>query len=208
MRRGLSLIELIFTIVIIAVVFTVIPKIVLSLTKSDSFSIKQDALFNGITMLQMITRLSWDENSVLSNDILQTSSPNFTCNGASQQYRIGGFKGSRNCENNITLLGIGTEELQMAEYDDIDDFHDKNKKTSTYTLLMNVTYINDTIQYTGRHASMVLEDTPSATSTNLKKIDLSMLYSGTKVAKQGETISQFSFTSANIGKFYIGKRTW
>jgi len=208
MRRGLSLIELIFTIVIIAVVFTVIPKIVLSLNKSDRFSIKQDALFNGMTMLQMMTRLSWDEASVASNDILQTQSLNFTCNASSENYRLGGFKGSRNCENNVTAVGIATEELLMGEYDDIDDFHDKNKTTSTYTLQPQITYINDTIIYSGGEASVTLNSTPFLTSTNLKKIDLMLTYSGSKSVQYGETISQFSFTSANIGKFYIGKRTW
>lgn len=101
MKKGLSLIELVFTIVIIAVVFTVIPKIVLALSKSDEFTVKQDAVFNGMTMMQMISRLAWDENSTNNNDILQTASINFNCSSTTH-YRVGGFRGSRNCENNVS----------------------------------------------------------------------------------------------------------
>ena len=103
MRKAISMIELIFTIVIIAVVFTVIPKIVLALNKSDEVSVKQDALFNGITLMQMISRLSWDENSVGSNLILDTTSASFACDTLSK-YRVGGFKGSRNCDTNTSMI--------------------------------------------------------------------------------------------------------
>ena len=96
MRKALSLIELIFTIVIIALVFTVVPKIVFALNKSDDFSAKQDALFNGMTLMQMITRLHWDENSVTNNLILDTNSTQFKCD-ATTKYRKGRFIGSRNC---------------------------------------------------------------------------------------------------------------
>jgi len=207
MRKGLSLIELIFTIVIIAVVFTVIPKIVLALSKNDEFTIKQDALFNGMTMMQMISRLSWDENSTNSNDILQTASSDFNCSSTTH-YRVGGFRGSRNCENNVTLAGIGTEELSLNLYDDIDDFHNKDINTSLYRLHVEVKYIADTITYTGQNANIGLIQTSVPTSTNLKMVDMNITYAGNKASLVGKTISQFTYVSSNIGKFFIGKRTW
>lgn len=209
MRKGLSLIELVFTIVIIAVVFTVIPKIVFALNKSDEFTVKQDAVFNGMTMMQMISRLSWDENSTNSNDILQTASTNFNCS-STIHYRVGGFRGSRNCENNVSIFGIlGSEEGNVTNlYDDIDDFHDKNITTQIYRLHVEVKYIADNITYVGQNANIGLSTTSVPTSTNLKMVDMNITYAGNKASQVGKTISQFTYVSSNIGKFFIGKRTW
>lgn len=209
MRKGLSLIELVFTIVIIAVVFTVIPKIVLALSKSDEFTVKQDAVFNGMTMMQMISRLSWDENSTNSNDILDTNSTNFKCD-TTTHYRVGGFRGSRNCENNVSIFGIlGSEEGNATNlYDDIDDFHNKDINTSLYRLHVEVKYIADNITYVGQNANIGLIQTSIPTSTNLKMVDMNITYAGNKASLQGKPISQFTYVSSNIGKFFIGKRTW
>jgi len=50
MRRAFNLIELIFTIVIMAGIFAVIPKIVFATAKSESFAMKQEALFTTVSL--------------------------------------------------------------------------------------------------------------------------------------------------------------
>jgi hypothetical protein len=211
MRKGISLIELIFTIVIIAVVFTVIPKIVFALNKSDEFSTKQDALFNGITMMQMITHLSWDENGTRSNDILMTSGDaHFTCDGTTR-YRIGGFRGSRNCENNVSVAATLGPDAEGSKnlYNDIDDFADGiDTNTSMYGLHVSARYIADTFMYNGQNATISLSNAVMLPSSNIKYIDINITYQGKKIAQRGTAISQFSFASANIGKFFINKRAW
>ena len=222
MRKGISLIELIFTIVIIAVVFTVIPKIVFALSKSDEFAIKQDALFNGMTMMQMISRLSWDESNTdgnASNDILIgmgiSADINLTCQ--SNNYRKGGFFGSRNCEHNASVIvNIGPEIGESREsYDDVDDFHTQSvdintsKITQIYDINITAKYIKDTIGYSGQKASIILDknSTGIIPPTNLKLVDVNVTYQGKRGAS-GTPITQFSYVSANIGKFFIAKRTW
>ena len=211
MRKGISLIELIFTIVIIAVVFTVIPKIIYALNKSDEFSTKQDALFNGITMMQMITHLSWDENGVTNNDILNTTgSAQFTCDAVTH-YRIGGFRGSRNCENNVSVSAALSPDAEGNKYlyNDIDDFFDGvDTNTSIYGLHVNAKYIADTFTYNGQNATIFLNTTDMFQSTNIKYLDINITYQGKKAAFRGTAISQFAFASANIGKFFIYKRAW
>lgn len=220
MRKGISLIELIFTIVIIAVVFTVIPKIVLALNKSDEFAIKQDALFNGMTMTQMISHLSWDENSTNSNDILSTTSVNvqFACDATTYYYRKGGFRGSRNCiDSNGTLsanpIGKDGVEMDIYTFNDIDDFNAQPVDANTsdgkkYGLHVEVKYISDKIDYsTSQRAIINLSKIPETSTTNLKLVDVNVTYQGKRGASD-TPITQFSYVSANIGKFFLAKRTW
>lgn len=227
MRKGISLIELVFTIVIIAIVFTVIPKMVFALNKSEEFSIKQDALFNGVTLMQMISRLSWDENSTQNNALLNVLNGNthFTCNNdinnSFYHYRIGGFKGSRNCsELNNTLIastiGKDASEINSYSFDDIDDFNAYDINTSFYQLSVAVNYINDAdvvITYSGLTAKIDLTKSsimPASQSTHLKKvhIDINTSYTGNKKNLESKKISQFDYVSANVGKMFLAKRVW
>jgi len=209
MRRGLSLIELIFTIVIIAIVFTVIPKIILSINKSDRFSIRQDALFNGVSMLHMISNLAWDEKDTNSSDILHVSSLNHTLDcSTTSHYRIGGFIGSRNCENNLSASAISNDgQSNYLDFDDIDDYNGTDINASYYALHIEVSYIDDNITYTGNKAAITLSPSPVSHTTNLKMVDLNITYEG-KRGKKGSQISQFSYVSSNIGKIAINKRVW
>ncbi|MDD3325265.1 MAG: type II secretion system protein [Sulfurospirillaceae bacterium] len=214
MRRGLSLIELIFTMVIIAMVFTVVPKIVLSLNKSDEFSIRQDALFNGFSFAQMLSRLAWDEQNTNSSDILSTGgNPIFTCSTLTK-YRLGGFKGSRNCEHDLNATAnfmLKNENETTSQYDDIDDFQNEQIDiSSVYELVLDVHYLTDddtVFNYAGRKAFVDLNRTTSSTpSTNLKEVTLRIDY----VGKRGEKkqLSQLSYVSSNIGLYYLNKRVW
>ncbi|MDX1810172.1 MAG: hypothetical protein R3331_11590 [Sulfurospirillaceae bacterium] len=210
MRFGLSLIELIFTIVIIGIVFTVIPKIILSLNKSDSFAIRQDALFNGISMMQMISSMPWDENNTNSNDILHVSSSAnqiFDCNSTTH-YRIGGFIGSRNCENNKDASFIA--DFAGTNYflaNNIDEFNNQDINATYYNLLIGVYYIDDNITYSANKAQIVQSTLSVPYTTNLKRIDINITYNGKRGA-QGKQIAQFSYVSANIGLKTLSRRVW
>lgn len=211
MRKALTLIELIFTVVIIALVFTVVPKMILSLKKSDSFAIQQDALFNGISLIHMISNLSWDENNTKSNDILSTHSSYFDCNSSHDYYRVGGFKGSRNCKNSLNAGALGSEgETEFISYNDIDDFNNFERNSTNllkYGFHVKVKYIDDTIVYSNQEAIIDLNSSEAGDTTNLKFIDLNISYQGQRGTK-GVQISQFNYTAANIGKIIFYKRVW
>lgn len=218
-KKGFTLIELIFSMVIIALVFTVIPKIIYAFNKSDTFSIREDALFNGMSLTNMISRLPWDENNTKHNDILLTKSTNanFDCNPKTG-YRIGGFLGSRNCENNLSASKIFNDgENNPAFFNDFDDFNGTNTSAimdgeKLYTLENRVFYADDNsniFDYNDSNGSVIVNLSklqPSAHTTNLKELNLTVYYSG----KRGNIrkISHFSYISANIGQIYINKRSW
>ncbi len=208
MRRGLSLIELIFTIVIIAVVFTVIPKVILSLNKSDKFSIRQDALFNGISLMQMISKLPWDQNNTGDIDILHTNSANtnLKCYDSTKR-RVGGFVGSRSCEDNLSTSTISSDgQSDYNLFNDIDDFNGVDINASYYSLHVEVNYIDDNIVYSGQKSKLVLNSTSASHTTNLKNIDINVSYHG----KRGNVkqLSKFNYVSANIGQAVLNKRVW
>jgi prepilin-type N-terminal cleavage/methylation domain-containing protein len=215
MRKGLSLIELIFTIVIIALVFTVIPKIVFALKKSDSFAIRQDAILNSVSLMQMLSKLPWDQNDFNTTDILHVNAGNviFDCN-TTTMLRQGGFVGSRNCQDNLNALGLGSDvgENNETNFNDIDDFNNFDFNTSIYNIHLTVNYVND-------FAVAPLIAPPSITidlstnglaagSTNLKRVNLQTNYNGVRVGERGNALMNFSYTSANIGQTFLHKRVW
>ena len=207
MRRALSLIELIFTIVIIAIVFTVIPKVVLSLNKADSFAVRQDALFNGVSMVNMISKLPWDEANTQSSDVLHVDSSNFDCNTSTFR-RVGGFIGSRNCEQNLTS-SLGTNgESGYENYNDLDDFRSENNITAEpYRLETKVVYLGDSFTTNGTKITFDLSSSSETnSSTNFKKLDITVHYAG----KRGEDrqLTQFGYISSNIGQMILNKRSW
>ncbi len=211
-KSGISLIELIFTIVIIATVFTVIPKIVFSLKKSDVFSIRQDAIFNGVSMMSVIAKLPWDEQNNEYDDIMigtNGSTTIFDCNSTTH-YRAGGFAGSRRCENNLNASLIGSDgETGYFTYDDIDDFAGENNiSTDPYRIETTVAFKDDAVflyNTPNQSVTVNLNDTNS-TSSNIKRVEMQIYYSGKRGGEK--KISQFEYTSTNIGQIYLNKRAW
>lgn len=207
MRKGLTLIELIFTIVIIALVFTVIPKIVLSLNKADNFAIRQDAMFNGISMMKMISNMPWDENNIDSSDILHVSNGSFDCNRTTF-LRDGSFIGGRTCEDDLNASDVSTV-IGDIVYDenDIGDFNNKNVNASYYGLYVKVAYIKDDITYTNQTATIFIDkETVITPTTNIKYVDINVSYQGKRGAPK--QLTQFNYTSANIGQMILNKRIW
>ncbi|MEA1982067.1 MAG: prepilin-type N-terminal cleavage/methylation domain-containing protein [Campylobacterota bacterium] len=196
MRHGLTLVELIFSMVIIAIVFTIVPKIIFASNKSLQLSMKEDALFNAYSLMGSIIRLPWDENSLVDGKILGTDA-----NGACNNTRVGGFIGSRNCiDSDLNASTIGSE---SGDSDDIDDYHastiDVNKTVSgvnknIYDIDVSVEYVN------GNYAG-------SANTQELKEVKTTV-YSGADNQKMSGFKASFFYHSANLGQTQIKKRAW
>lgn len=205
MRKAISIIELIFTIVIIALVFTVIPKVIFALKKSDSFAIRQDAIMNTISLVQMISKLPWDEKNVDSSDILHVDDGNLKYKCTTSGYRVGGFIGSRNCENNLTASTSGNfdDGESKENFDDVDDYDTASITTKLYEINITVSYCSDFTQTSYIDLSSCSLPTGS---TNRKKISVVTDYNGTRGEKK--ELMSFDYTSVNIGQFFLHKRVW
>jgi len=185
MRNGLTLIELIFSMLIISVVFTIIPKIIFASNKTLQLSVKEDGMYNAISLIGSISKLPWDENTIVSDGKILII--NNECNVTSG-YKVGGFIGSRNCLGNaLTQSAIG---LEGTDFNDIDDFN-------------NITNFSETSSI-GKDYNLSSFVTYQTGDNNIKEINVSV----TGGPKTGNFQTSFFYESANLGYSKINKRVW
>lgn len=189
-KPAFTLVELIFSIVIIAIVFTVVPKLLFVTTKTMELSIKEDGLFSGIALMGNIVRLPWDENTMLSQGKILDTAAN-TCD----DYRIGGFTGSRNCLNSNASATPKASFGSSGSYGDVDDYDGYSTATSNgriqYNLDVEVNYVNANDFSAGLDPD------------ELKEVKVSVSSSG-----KTNLCTSFLFYSANLGHIQINKRAW
>ena len=213
MRRGLTLIELVFSMVIIAIAFSVLPKVLQISAKSANTAIKEEAMYNAVALMGLISALPWDEQNSGYDDILlvDDSKELYECNkslGSGEKiYRKGGFLGSRNCRNKIKASPIGMDSADIYP-DDIDDF-DKVSKIATniygkrsYAIDVNVSYIEDFVS-----DPVIFLTTIKPASTNVKYIKL-VIKPLKKQKDLGKRLASFWYISSNIGQLQVNKMAW
>ena len=207
MKKAITLIELIFTIVIIAAVFTTIPKIIYVSNKSLEFSKKEDSIFNMMSKMMDISLKEYDENNTEYDDILLTGQNLYLDCNTSTGYRKGGFKGSRNCLNEINESDISDDGDTV--YDDVDDYDGTEEKTTKngrteYTLKIKVGYTDEwgESDYSLQTLNYTFTNTTGTDKKNIKRINVSVKDSS------GNIISSLSYYSANIGHIKINSVQW
>jgi len=213
MRRAFTLIELIFSMVIIAIAFSVLPKILQLAVKSSTTSLKEEAMYNAVAYVGLIKSTAWDESNTEVDDILLVASDwnseddPYDCN-TTTGYRTGGMKGSRNCfhEQNASLT-LGSESSDTNTYrDDMDDFITltaKNYNSSReYNLSVEVDYVDDIALDATQYSN-----TQSTDSTNTKRITVTVK-PNKKSNVLGNTFVKVSFIAQNIGQIRVKRRVW
>jgi len=208
LKKALTLIELIFTIVIIAAVFTTIPKIIYVSNKSLEFSKKEDAIFNMMSKMMDISLKEYDKKNTEYDDILLTGQnpPLYLDCNSSYGYRKGGFKGSRNCLNRIEESSIPSN--SDGEYDYIEGYNGVEENTTRngrteYTLKIKVGYTDewDESNYNNENLNFDFTNKSDNTKTNIKRVNIT-------VSNGSEEISTLSYYSANIGHIRINGMQW
>jgi len=207
LKKALTLIELIFTIVIIAAVFTVIPKIIYVSNKTLEFSKKEDAVFNMMSKIMDISLKEYDEMNTKYDDILLTSNDNILECNSTTGYRVGGFAGSRNCFDAVDESVIGADSDEPP-YDDVDDYDGIEENTTrsgrvVYKLSIKAGYTDEWLasDYSDENLSFKFTDTISSSKSNIKRIYI-------EISNDAGSISTVSYYSANIGHIKINSVRW
>jgi len=218
MKKSFSLMELIFTIVIISMVFTVIPKIIYVTNVSIGFSLKENGIFNMMTHIMDISLKEWDENNTADSphpdDILLTNNSNVLECNINSGYRIGGFVGSRNCKNdmNISHIGPDANESDESSYDDVDDYN-KTEINATeigygtrYKVYDIVVYSNEWNKSNYNYDTQTLDF--NFTNQEVGKSNEKFIKVILEDTRFDKNISYARYWSSNIGHMYIESRQW
>ena len=213
MRRALTLVELILSMVIIGIVFTVIPRLIHAMNQTSQTAIKEEAMYNAVALMGAIINLPWDNNNTQNDQILQVTAGNsaYDCNTTSG-YRIGGFIGGRNCiepsgiDYNASVLG-----LEGIEINDLDDYTlpinadnncSRSNGKSLYTLSPIISYVNDPSP-TG---AITLSDVNISNKSNTKHVLVKVGYHTDN--KLSGCITALQYDAFNIGQIHINSRSW
>jgi len=216
MRNALTLIELILSMMIIGIVFTVIPRLVMSMNQSAQVTLKEEAMYNAMAQMGMILNLPWDNNNTQNPQILSITPTNaaYECNTTSG-YRIGGFIGGRNCIG-TDLYSAGAIGIEGNESNDIDDFQntDINVTKNCSSGVKGLFGINTIVHYVDDPASTgiaTLTNNLAANQSNTKhievKVGLGTDHKFYDVTKQN-CITSLHYHSFNIGHIQINSRNW
>lgn len=204
MKKALTLIELIFTMVIIAFTFTVIPKLFQISNNSISFSSKEDALFNMYSQIMDIITKEYDEKNTIYDDILLSGQDQLECN-ISTGYRVGGFIGGRNCFDKVYESSIPSS--PQKPFNAIEDYngleytiYSGNKQ---YTLKVKVGYTDNWSNNSYKDKSLEFNFT-SRSDNN--KSQIKRVY--VEILDNNKTISSVYYYSANIGHASIKSIKW
>ncbi len=219
-RKSFSLIEILFSIVIIATILTPIPSLLKSIDNISHEVVYKNSLFLGLKHTILILSLPWDEN-VYEDDkyimrILDTNSSHFT--------RKSDNLISRNYNENRLYFETDTNHSRFASIDfndsndidennktirdDIDDFNNTNNvKTENFNFNVSVFYIKDEIfDNNSSFINLSLDENNlklDENSSNLKFIKLT----GKESIINGFEF-QFKYISTNIGEGDIKPRSF
>jgi hypothetical protein len=192
MRKALTLLELILSIVIVSSVFTVIPKYLSVLERSDTLRIIEEGIFTELTLAAHIAALPWDQHTI-DRDGAILSASGVECNSSTGPqeegyYRVGGFVGSRNCigwENSDAWKPTDSVDIGNG-YDDIDDYDGYGERVESkrgdYDLNVSVSRSGDT-----------------------KRVDVTI---EAVDEKRGLFKNEITFESVNLGWVQINGSVW
>ena len=227
------MIELIFALVIMGIVFVTLPVILLNESTNVERNLMQEAIFASATKISQILTYSWDENSAPDTAVLAAANVvEVTSTGLldrnSSDFRVGHVQEPLHRRMTPALAvrsatAIGTDVGDILP-DDIDDFDDANPVDLTsltgapgykraYRVTTTVSYVDD---YNFRNATSYASGTIDftfgtnevvGTTTNLKMIEISTDQNNSD-GWSADPILVLRSYSANIGETDFYKRTY
>lgn len=200
-RYAFTMIELIFALVVMSIVFISLPMILINNSSSLEDNLIQESIFLTSTKMSQVLTFQWDNTSsetntslISTSDVVDVTNGHALLDRNNSDYRIGHFAEDKH--RRMTPIGtprvatavLGTEIANV--YDDVDDFDglvDTNIMDTTsgtgykkrYRADVNVTYISDNnflngTNYDDNNITFVLSPNPVGASTNLKVIEVSI----------------------------------
>ncbi|WP_200763586.1 type II secretion system protein [Nitrosophilus alvini] len=224
MKKSFTMIELIITIVVMAIAMMTVPLILAQVMKSEEFSLNQEALLAGATKIGNVMTYQWDEKNVGELDlkhVLDVAGGDSELNrwpDANSTLRIGHFEGEDRRKFFSTILSastIGIDDSNETNFpDDIDDFNGRTNTlvvnsasdsdyVKSFTLTTTVKYVSDSADYSQSTVSFDFSTSGAATTTNIKMIEVKITDN-----LNNEEIAAFRSFATNIGGYKLLQRTF
>lgn len=225
MKRGFSLIEVVFAILIISISLMSIPMLLKESAKSNEFSMMQEVILATSTKMGNILSYSWDKNSYdSSNKILRTldvlngdselkrvvTTPKFT---RDNNLRVGHiFKNQRRRFYDYLKPGFVYPDTTVSSFvkRSINDFYAESKtlggsgsfdyKDKNMKIVSYIYYVSDRADYSKTHIFANISPSPKYPITNnLKSTNIKMVEVNTTMPILGQNIVLRSYVS-NVGQ--------
>ena len=232
LRKGVAMLELIFSIVVMGIVLMSAPMLMSTAAKSGYVGLQQEGINEASTMINMIMSYHWDENntdpSYIDNLLIVTNGEDELDQAGTTKRRIGTPKESSRAfaredgtddltASPSTSFGEGKDNgTTETENDDIDDFDDTTVTLTaaaagvdyadTIQIATEINYIDDDTDYDTSNISFSPDFAGIAANltSNIKHIQVT-LTSTSGVEELDKTIVLHAFSS-NIGAYNFEER--
>lgn len=220
MRKGVAMIELIFSIVIMAFVFAALPKIMTQVKHASTFGVKQESIALLATQVNLVMSNEWDDKNTRSNYssfILNTNG-----NESLNKNETTSLRGARTIYKNTRLYSeienVPASTDLIIEYDkntshimdDVDDFNEREVKLMLEGDIESKDYLDKEIKiktvvkyasYTGNFNAkeiVVVNNGTTETVTNIKSIEAKLTTDSEKYKDTKLILKSFA---SNIGAY-------
>ncbi len=221
------MIELIFALVIMGIVFITLPVILIQNSDSVEDNLIQESIFLSSSKMSQLLTFQWDQNSKEAGIILSASDAlRVSALGDDEldrnvsDFRRGHFPEDKhrrmtpaNNERNATPIG-----LEGLVYDDIDDFDGLTNFNiitapnvggykKRYRGDVNVLYVNDNTNYAADPVNFAFTIADAGGTTNLKMVETSIVQDRTGTGNWETSVLLRAYV-ANIGETDYFKRRY
>ena len=172
-KRGIAMIELIFSLVIMGIVLLSAPMLIQQSIQSGNVAIQQEAIAAAASQTSVILSMYWDENNNSNSAVspmLDVNRAPFDFDEITAPLGLNGVTGRQSNPGGVTLpatpaanLGIdpttdeNTTELGFSDYDDVDDYDYNGSNDFGIVVFNNETTSSDEGDYVDINLSMRTE---------------------------------------------------
>jgi len=205
-RKGIAMVELIFSIVVIGITLLSIPLMLNQASQSTYTTLQQEAIAAAASDMSLILSRAWDEantGDALDATILTTASGNYN-QGARSNLQSRTYFSSLG--GTLTASSIGSD---SGDLDDIDDVHDTNTTLASMggsDLIDQSMTIATTVSYLNDGTTSPVGTSATGATSNIKGITITLTSGGTTPELQ-KTVKMNAFSS-NIGSYKLERKVF
>ncbi len=228
-RSGFSLVELVLSIVVIAIALMTVPLMLNQGAKSNQFALMQESILAARTKMGNILSFKWDNNASDLNGsvvrVLDVTDGAIALNRITydnKNRRRGHIKENRRrrMTDNETNASLGIE--VAGEYDDIDDFDGVSSIVaatgatgvrgkfdyldSDLNLTTTVKYISDDVNYSEQNITFDFNVSSTVNFTAAKSTNIKMVELNATSVNRPDMPFVFRIFSSNIGQSKLYER--